>query len=251
MIFERDRLEAGRKRYSLQNATVFREEEHPRSEDGKFGTGGNKKPAFETDSEKIKKMIEGRKEKTETKTDLLSKIKNPTARKMAETAFSSVSKYIDTLPEIETTTGMKDYARYSPSNDKIYISTKINSSAVENLKQGTERGFYTQENPVLHELGHYLAYKLDPEGFDRLKNMDWTPQEKEMLKKNISEYATTNGSELIAEYASGVMSGRKYPKEVNDFINKTIGWKGKGGFFGLIDSTKSNSSPVKVYRASR
>ena len=40
MIFERDRLEAGRKRYSLQNATVFREEDHPRADDGKFGTGG-------------------------------------------------------------------------------------------------------------------------------------------------------------------------------------------------------------------
>lgn len=40
MIFERDRLEVGRKRYSLQNATVFREEEHPRADDGKFGKGG-------------------------------------------------------------------------------------------------------------------------------------------------------------------------------------------------------------------
>lgn len=45
MIFERDRLEKGRERYSFKNAKVFREEEHPRADDGKFGkgSGGEKK----------------------------------------------------------------------------------------------------------------------------------------------------------------------------------------------------------------
>lgn len=57
MIFERERLEAGRKRYSLQNATVFREEEHPRADDGKFGTGGGGG----------EKKIDGETKKKETK----------------------------------------------------------------------------------------------------------------------------------------------------------------------------------------
>jgi len=53
MIFERDRLEVGRKRYSLQNATVFREEDHPRGEGGQFGTGGPPK-SFNIDPKKVK-----------------------------------------------------------------------------------------------------------------------------------------------------------------------------------------------------
>jgi GNAT superfamily N-acetyltransferase len=40
MIFERDRLAVGKARYSLQNSGAFKEEEHPRADDGKFGKGG-------------------------------------------------------------------------------------------------------------------------------------------------------------------------------------------------------------------
>lgn len=46
-----DRLHRGEIRYSLRNAAEFKEDEHPRAEDGKFGSGGSSKEK-ETTSKK-------------------------------------------------------------------------------------------------------------------------------------------------------------------------------------------------------
>jgi hypothetical protein len=51
---ERDRLERGRRKYSLNNAE-FKESDHPRGESGRFGEGGSQSKSFSVDPEKIKK----------------------------------------------------------------------------------------------------------------------------------------------------------------------------------------------------
>jgi hypothetical protein len=41
MELERDRLARGKARYSLHNSAEWKEDEHPRADDGKFGSGGS------------------------------------------------------------------------------------------------------------------------------------------------------------------------------------------------------------------
>jgi hypothetical protein len=55
MELERDRLERGKARYSLHNSAEWKEDEHPRAEDGKFGSGegsaGESKDGNESETE--------------------------------------------------------------------------------------------------------------------------------------------------------------------------------------------------------
>lgn len=50
---EAERLARGNARYSLRNSAEWKEEDHPRAEDGKFGTGGSSKEKKETKAKKI------------------------------------------------------------------------------------------------------------------------------------------------------------------------------------------------------
>lgn len=193
----------------------FKEEDHPRGEDGKFGSGGGSSTGVKSLSEKT------------------AKVKNKVAREMSDSAFEILAKYTDKAPDIETWNGMSnDYAVYSPSNDKIFVSTKINSKGKENLELGTKNGFYSQPNAILHEVGHYLANHNNPEGFERLKNADYTPQEKDLIMSKVSKYATTNGSEFMAEYISGRLSGKEYGEEIDRIAARTISFNGT--LYGLL-----------------
>jgi len=163
----------------------------------------------------------------------LSAIKIKSARDHAEQAFKIASKYTKKFPAIASQNGMgKAYAMYSPSNDKIYVSTKINATGLEKIKKSVEVGYLSQDNAILHEMGHFIAYHSNEDGYDNLKNFNFTPSDRDTIRKEISWYAGNNGSEMMAEFLAGKMAGKKYSPGVHAIIRKAVY---RGDFAGLLN----------------
>lgn len=98
---ERDRLERGRRKYSLHNSD-WKEEDHPRADDGKFGIGGNESSGGDG-TDNLKKWIKD------------SKIKNPDGS--PKKIYHGTSKNVDKLDQEKSSgmiwlTGDKEYADY-------------------------------------------------------------------------------------------------------------------------------------------
>lgn len=103
---------------------------------------------------------------------------------------------------------------YSQSNHKISISGKVNSKWEEKFLLSVEKNWNSQPNPVLHELAHAAHANVDSSGLDRAKNRQFTKKQLELIEKEVSRYATTNGTEFIAEAYSGKLAGKQYSDEL-------------------------------------
>ena len=72
-----------------------------------------------------------------------------------------------------------------------------------------------QDNPILHELGHYIDFLNDPDNYRKLEHY-WNLEnmDKELIKKHLSTYATSDYAEFEAELNAAIMKGKVLPKEL-------------------------------------
>lgn len=76
-------------------------------------------------------------------------------------------------------------------------------------------GQLAQDNPILHELGHYIDYCNDSTYYRKLEHT-WKMEnvDETLIKKNLSTYALTDYAEFEAELNAAIMRGKVLPKEL-------------------------------------
>ena len=76
-------------------------------------------------------------------------------------------------------------------------------------------GQLTQDNPLLHELGHYIDYCNDSANYRKLEHT-WKVEnvDEVLVKKHLSTYALTDYAEFEAELNAAIMRGKVLPKEL-------------------------------------
>lgn len=155
---------------------------------------------------------------------LTSDIKNKAAKNYADSAIAIAEQNGDPLPRSIMLHKLQSraVAMYGQSMDTIWISSSLNKNKVAHLKSSVERGFLSQENPVLHELGHKYHSDIVGSAYDNQKNYRFNDSQK-AVAMSVSKYAATNGLEFVAETYAGVRSGKTYGKEVFDLLRAVTG----------------------------
>ena len=120
--------------------------------------------------------------------------------------------------------------RVSRVSEGLWTTTlEINTSKAHQaawVKQQDD-GWWSQSNPMLHELGHAYAFSKDPAGYYK----DCTTptvfsrilgQVDDKIASKVSKYATTSAAEFVAETYAGLRAGKTYDDDVmNLFKEKT------------------------------
>lgn len=273
MIFEKDRLKEGRKRYSLKNS-AFKEEDHPRGEDGRFGTGG--KSAEEKDS-KEKKVNDPKKEYD----DVVSKykgtekwMKSPNGsqtklneKQWVQTRTSSFKNWFgDFENDPENASKAVDengdpLIVYHGTNSEIqeFDTDFLGKSSVGGA--GTDYGFFFAESK------NHAQYWAD----NASQNNGGEPIVKELFLnvRNVSFFSNENDGGLTLE--DGIKTAFEEEKDgcrVDNIIGDDdsgearVSWivfdpskiksaTENSGMFDSADNKIANSKGIKVYRASR
>lgn len=76
-------------------------------------------------------------------------------------------------------------------------------------------GQFTQDNAILHELGHYIDYCNDSANYRKLEHT-WKVEnvDEALVKKHLSTYALSDYAEFEAELNAAIMSGKVLPREL-------------------------------------
>lgn len=83
-------------------------------------------------------------------------------------------------------------------------------------QQAVKWGWSAQDNAILHELAHYIDSVINPD-YDKVEH-EWNVElDRQLVKKELSEYAATNRAEYEAELISGILRGKVYSKEILDY----------------------------------
>jgi hypothetical protein len=154
MIFERDRLEAGRKRYSLQNATFFREEDHPRAEDGKFGKGGG---GGESKEKTYSEHIDSNYKETLEKTSLETKKSLDT---YCDTGYEKINNVLLGIEKTDSETNdhIKKISEYIQENRIKEDTVLYRGMTLENIDDiGTQGDSFSMKNFGSHSLSLKMA----------------------------------------------------------------------------------------------
>ena len=83
-------------------------------------------------------------------------------------------------------------------------------------QQAVKWGWSAQDNAILHELAHHIDSVINPD-YDKVEH-EWNVElDRQLVKKELSEYAATNRAEYEAELISGILRGKFYSKEILDY----------------------------------
>lgn len=141
------------------------------------------------------------------------------AREKAEEAARIMFRHgITDLPQLKETgrIGKRVVAQFfSGDTPRIEVNKKLTVDDWARDKRGALTGWSTQDNPILHECGHYVDYICNKEKYEkRIENSRFFGDTKLLLEKKVSKYAATNQWELEAELYAGIMRGKVYPNDV-------------------------------------
>ena len=141
------------------------------------------------------------------------------AREKAEEAARILLRHgITDLPQLKETgrIGKRVVAQFfSGDTPKIEVNKKLTADDWARNTRAVQTGWATQDNPILHECGHYVDYICNKEKYEkRSENSRFFGDIKVLLENKVSKYAATDQWELEAELYAGVMRGKVYPNEV-------------------------------------
>jgi SPP1 gp7 family putative phage head morphogenesis protein len=156
-----------------------------------------------------------------------SAISNKFVREKAEEAARIALRHgIKVLPELreadlgKVTKYHRVCADFQASMDGVLPSIiHVNKRAYRGMEMAQANavrwGQLVQDNPILHELGHYIDFLNDPDNYRKLEHY-WNLEnmDKELIKKHLSTYATSDYAEFEAELNAAIMKGKVLPKEL-------------------------------------
>ena len=125
---------------------------------------------------------------------------------------------ITDLPQLKETARIKKGVVaqfFSGDTPRIEVSKKLTADDWARNTRDVQAGWSTQDNPILHECGHYVDYICDKEKYEkRSENNRFFGDTKSLLEDKVSKYAATNQWELEAELYAGAMRGKVYSDDV-------------------------------------
>ena len=141
------------------------------------------------------------------------------AREKAEEAARIMLRHgITDLPQLKETgrIGKRVVAQFfSGDTPRIEVNKKLTADDWARNTRVVQKGWSTQDNPILHEFGHYVDYICNKEKYEkRSENSRFFGDTKLLLENKVSKYAATNQWELEAELYAGIMRGKVYPNDV-------------------------------------
>ena len=97
----------------------------------------------------------------------------------------------------------------------INVNKRAYKTWVKDTEDAIRGGWHAQSNTILHELGHYIDFCNDPDYFRSVEH-EWKMDkaDKELIKKQLSEYSLTNRAEFEAELNAAIMKGKVLPREL-------------------------------------
>lgn len=97
----------------------------------------------------------------------------------------------------------------------INVNKRAYKTWVKDTEDAVRGGWHSQSNTILHELGHYIDFCNDPDYFRSVEH-EWKMDkaDKELIKKQLSEYSLTNRAEFEAELNAAIMRGKVLPREL-------------------------------------
>lgn len=97
----------------------------------------------------------------------------------------------------------------------INVNKRAYKTWVKDTEDAIRGGWHAQSNTILHEFGHYIDFCNDPDYFRSVEH-EWKMDkaDKELIKKQLSEYSLTNRAEFEAELNAAIMRGKVLPKEL-------------------------------------
>lgn len=97
----------------------------------------------------------------------------------------------------------------------INVNKRAYKTWIKDTEDAIRGGWHAQSNTILHELGHYIDFCNDPDYFRSVEH-EWKMDkaDKELIKKQLSEYSLTNRAEFEAELNAAIMRGKVLPKEL-------------------------------------
>ena len=162
--------------------------------------------------------------KKEEKIDAIAKkwasvLSDKIAREKAEEAARIMLRHgITDLPQLKETgrIGKRVVAQFfSGDTPRIEVNKKLTADDWARNTRVVQTGWSTQDNPILHECGHYVDYICNKEKYEkRSENSRFFGDAKLLLENKVSKYAATNQWELEAELYAGIMRGKVYPNDV-------------------------------------
>lgn len=96
----------------------------------------------------------------------------------------------------------------------LFYNANISSDLFLIKNECVKTKWSTQISTALHEFGHCIQF---PIGGYKIINTKFTEKRKK-IAMNVSEYAQNSYPEFFAETIAGLLTGKKYPKEVLDFL---------------------------------
>lgn len=141
------------------------------------------------------------------------------AREKAEEAARILLRHgITDLPQLKEIgrIGKRVVAKFcSGDTPRIEVNKKLTADDWARNTRAVQAGWATQDNPILHEFGHYVDYICNKEKFEkRSENSRFFGDTKLLIENKVSKFAATNQWELEAELYAGIMRGKVYPNDV-------------------------------------
>ena len=116
-------------------------------------------------------------------------------------------------------------AFYDSLTDSVVFNGRYSKKQLmRKTKEAYENGFYSTDNEyhlLYHEIGHWFHGVKNREAFEKLRN---TKLSFNFAEKEVSQRATKNALEFIAEVFAGLMCGKKYNELIME-LYKTLGGK--------------------------
>ena len=83
-------------------------------------------------------------------------------------------------------------------------------------EKAVEWGWSAQPNPILHEFGHMIDHYMHSTAYDTEIGDRFDRMDRDMVKKEVSQYAATEGTEFRAELISAILSGKTFTTDLLD-----------------------------------
>ncbi len=153
-------------------------------------------------------------------------MKDPDTRLLAEEAAEIVLRQGFELPILKYENIKKKGNFFPVASYDFEDHTLVINNNREIKKRGglkaigrkyVEIGWNTQNNPILHEMGHHIHNLLDEKAFYNKDKEVYL--NKEIVSKNLSRYAVVKQGEFEAELISGILSGKHYGEAI---MNSTL-----------------------------
>lgn len=202
------------------------ESQHPRDDDGKFGSGGTRITSVSHAEEVLLGMG-------------VLKVKLPSNKEMAQLVVDAAELVHQNGGKLPSHFGVLKGEKRTVAvmqGDSILISNKT-SLTPEKMKDQVTSGFWSQSNPVLHELGHYnnlanigqtpddSAPEWPPPANMLSPDQDMSGTQAREIADEVSGYATNEPREFVAETFAGHLSGKRYSPNVMALYYKYGGSK--------------------------